>query len=47
MSEPEVELTDVYLQPGEMFLAHEPTIIRTLLGSCVGVTFWSARLGIG
>jgi chemotaxis protein CheD len=41
------ELGEVYLQPGEMFLAREPTIIRTLLGSCVGVTFWSKRLGIG
>jgi chemotaxis protein CheD len=47
MIEPEVKLTDVYLRPGEMFLAHEPTMIRTLLGSCVGVTFWSERLGIG
>ena len=41
------ELGEVYLQPGEMFLACEPTIIRTLLGSCVGVTFWSQRLAIG
>jgi chemotaxis protein CheD len=47
MKEPEAELADVYLQPGEMFLAREPTMIRTLLGSCVGVTFWSKRLGIG
>jgi chemotaxis protein CheD len=47
MIDPEAELADVYLQPGEMFLAREPTIIRTLLGSCVGVTFWSRRLGIG
>jgi chemotaxis protein CheD len=47
MTEPEDELTEVYLQPGEMFFAREPTIIRTLLGSCVGVTFWSKRLGIG
>lgn len=47
MQDPESELAEVYLQPGEMFLAHEPTMIRTLLGSCVGVTFWSERLGIG
>jgi chemotaxis protein CheD len=47
MPDPESELAEVYLQPGEMFLAREPTIIRTLLGSCVGVTFWSKRLGIG
>ena len=47
MQDPEAELAEVYLQPGEMFLAREPTIIRTLLGSCVGVTFWSESLGIG
>ena len=35
------------MQPGESYLAREPTIIRTILGSCVGVTFWSARLGVG
>jgi chemotaxis protein CheD len=43
----EDELLEIYLQPGEMFLARDPAIIRTLLGSCVGVSFWSARLGIG
>jgi chemotaxis protein CheD len=47
MPDHESELAEVYLQPGEMFFAREPTIIRTLLGSCVGVTFWSERLGIG
>jgi chemotaxis protein CheD len=41
------ELKDVYLQPGEMFLAREPTTIRTILGSCVAVSFWSDRLGVG
>jgi chemotaxis protein CheD len=30
-----------------MFLANEPIIIRTLLGSCVGVSFWSRRMGVG
>lgn len=47
MPDRETVLAEVYLQPGEMFLAREPTIIRTLLGSCVGVTFWNERLGIG
>jgi chemotaxis protein CheD len=47
MADPETELAEVYLQPGEMFIACEPSIIRTLLGSCVGVTFWNERLGIG
>ncbi len=47
MLELEDELSDVYLLPGEAHLARKPTIIRTILGSCVGVTFWSQRLGIG
>jgi chemotaxis protein CheD len=47
MLDNEIELAEVYLQPGEAYLARKPTLIRTLLGSCVGVTFWSARLGCG
>jgi chemotaxis protein CheD len=47
MAEIEIALPEVYLQPGESYLAREPTIIRTILGSCVGVAFWSPRLGIG
>jgi chemotaxis protein CheD len=47
MPDLDAELAEVYLQPGEMYLAREPTMIRTLLGSCVGITFWSKRLGIG
>lgn len=43
----EAGLLEVYLQPGEMFLAREPTMIRTLLGSCIAVAFWSERMGIG
>jgi chemotaxis protein CheD len=43
----EGELPEVYLQPGEVYLARQPAIIRTILGSCVGVTFWNARLGVG
>jgi chemotaxis protein CheD len=30
-----------------MVLVREPTILATILGSCVGVTFWCARLGVG
>jgi chemotaxis protein CheD len=43
----EGEVSEVYLQPGESHLARKPAIIRTLLGSCVGISFWSERLGIG
>ena len=30
-----------------MVLAREPTILATILGSCIGVTFWCARLRVG
>jgi chemotaxis protein CheD len=40
-------LPDLNLQPGELYLARTPAILRTILGSCVGVTFWSKRLGAG
>jgi len=43
----ETELPEIYLQPGEAHLARRPAILKTLLGSCVGVTFWSPRLGVG
>jgi len=35
------------LQPGELCIACQPVVLRTILGSCVGVTFWSERLGAG
>jgi chemotaxis protein CheD len=47
MSETESELPCVYLQPGEIHISRTPAILRTVLGSCVGVTFWNERLGIG
>lgn len=47
MAEHTIELPEVYLQPGELYLARNPTLLKTVLGSCVGVTFWTQRLGIG
>ena len=35
------------LQPGELYLARGPALLRTILGSCVGVTFWCRRLEAG
>jgi chemotaxis protein CheD len=46
MLEPNDVLIEVYVQPGESHLIKEPAILRTLLGSCVGVTFWVPRLGL-
>jgi chemotaxis protein CheD len=45
MAEPERSLPEVYVQPGEVHLVNGPAIMRTLLGSCVGITFWAPRLG--
>jgi chemotaxis protein CheD len=47
MAEIQNETQLIYLHPGEFHLARNPSILRTVLGSCVGVTFWSPRLGIG
>jgi chemotaxis receptor (MCP) glutamine deamidase CheD len=47
MLETESEVSEVYLHPGESYFARKPAIIRTILGSCVGATIWSARLGVG
>lgn len=47
MAEPEEGLHEVYLQPGESRLVREPSILRTLLGSCVGIAFRVPRLGLG
>ena len=41
------EVAEIYVQPGELYFTIEPTVIRTVLGSCVGITFWSPRLGAG
>jgi chemotaxis protein CheD len=45
MAETEGSLPEVYVQPGEVHLVKKPVIMRTLLGSCVGITFWAPRLG--
>jgi chemotaxis protein CheD len=47
MPQPDRPLPEVYVQPGESLLVKEPTILRTLLGSCVGIAFRIPRLGIG
>lgn len=41
------DLPGISIQPGQLYLARDPVILRTILGSCVGVTFWSARLVVG
>ena len=41
------ELPELYLNPGEVQLVRQPSLLKTVLGSCVGVTFRSAHLGLG
>jgi chemotaxis protein CheD len=43
----EKPIREIYVQPGESHLVSQPAILRTVLGSCVGVTFLVPRLGLG
>jgi chemotaxis protein CheD len=45
MAEPSTPL-EVYLHPGESHLVSQPAILRTVLGSCVGITFCHVELGL-
>lgn len=44
---PEFEPRDLFLHPGEYAFGDEQTRIRTLLGSCVAITFWHPVLKAG
>lgn len=37
----------VYLKPGEVHIAQTPTVVTTVLGSCVSVTMFAPAAGIG
>ena len=41
------ELREIYLEPRELHIACEPAMIRTALGACIGITFWTAKLRVG
>lgn len=45
--EPPGFVLDIFLQPGEFYFSDKETRIRTILGSCVAITFWHPRLFIG
>jgi len=40
-------LLDIFLQPGELFVADSGYQIRTILGSCVSITLWHPETGLG
>jgi len=46
-SDQALEANEYYLKPGFLFLTREPTVIYTVLGSCVAVCLWDRRNKIG
>ncbi|GAB4403621.1 MAG: chemoreceptor glutamine deamidase CheD [Rhodoferax sp.] len=43
----DVPLMDIFLQPGELFVADAAYQIRTILGSCVSITLWHPQARVG
>lgn len=41
------DLIDIFLQPGEFFVADADYQLRTMLGSCVSITLWHPASRIG
>ena len=46
MADADSDCLEVYVQPGESHLVRGRAVLRTVLGSCVGVTFRHQKLGI-
>ena len=42
-----IDLPGRYLFPAEIFVSSEPTMVSTVLGSCVAVCLWDSRFAIG
>lgn len=38
---------DIFLHPGDYYFGNRDTRIRTVLGSCVSITFWHPQLLVG
>jgi len=47
MTENADAIPQIHIGIGEAHLARSPAILKTVLGSCVGVTFWNPRLVVG
>jgi chemotaxis protein CheD len=41
------DLPVIYLKPGEIYIAQEPAVVQTVLGSCVSVTIHNRKSGTG
>lgn len=46
MTDESIEYEKYYLKPGELCFCRVPTLVTTILGSCVAVTMFHTRLGI-
>ena len=44
MRETAAGIPEFHIQPGETCIVQGDAILRTVLGSCVGITFWNRRL---
>lgn len=44
---PPANLPGVYLKPGELIFAKNPTLVTTVLGSCISITMINHKLKIG
>jgi chemotaxis receptor (MCP) glutamine deamidase CheD len=40
------ELPVVYLKPADLYVAHRPAVVRTVLGSCLAITMFHPKRGI-
>jgi chemotaxis protein CheD len=47
MNQETAAMKSIYLHPGQLFVATEPAVVTTILGSCVAVCVWDLVLGIG
>jgi chemotaxis protein CheD len=47
MSRLETKLPVLYLKPAEIYMADSPSIVKTVLGSCVSITMFNHRLKVG
>jgi chemotaxis protein CheD len=43
----DIDLPVIYLMPSEMYVAQEPALVQTVLGSCVSVTMYDRKSGNG
>ncbi len=44
---PKVDRRKIYLQAGQLTAVSEPSVLITIVGSCVAICLWDARLRIG